>query len=376
VSTSNLAAKQQHMRIAEVIRALEHWAPPTLQEEYDNCGLQVGNADTEVEQALLTLDCTESVVDEAVQRGCGLVITHHPVIFKGLKSLAGDNDVQRTLLAAVKHQVAIYAIHTNLDNVRSGVSGEMAERMGLKTLRVLDAKPDQLCKLAVFVPEGHADQVRNALFSAGAGQVGAYDECSFNLAGTGTFRAGPGTEPFVGKRGVRHSEPEIKIEVIAPVHATATVLAAMKAVHPYEEVAYDIQPLANLHPGLGSGVLGEWERPMEEGAFLDRLKTVFGSPAVRHSRLRGKPVRTVALCGGSGAFLIRKAMAAGADAYVTGDVKYHEFFLPDGRMLLADIGHYESERFTPELVKNHLGRILPTFATRLSKTGTNPIHFH
>lgn len=364
------------MRIKDVIQVLERWAPPMLQEDYDNSRLQTGDPEAEVERALLTLDCTEAVVAEAVQHGCGLIIAHHPVIFKGLKSLTGRTDVERTILAAVRNDVAIYAIHTNLDNVIDGVSGEMASRLGLRALHVLDPKPGQLLKLAVFVPVDHADAVRDALFAAGAGQIGAYDECSFNLEGTGTFRAGEGTDPFVGERGKRHGEREVRVEVICPVPLREAVVDAMIKVHPYEEVAYDLYPLLNRHAGIGSGLVGEFEEALGETAFLDKLKDIFGPPAIRHTALRGKPVKRVALCGGSGAFLIGKAMAAGADAYVTGDVKYHEFFLPEGRLLLADIGHFESERFTPAVIQHRLARILPTFATRLSETGTNPIHFH
>lgn len=363
------------MRIKEIIQVLEQWAPPVLQEEYDNCGLQTGDADAEVTEALVTLDCTEEVVAEAVRNKCGLIIAHHPVIFKGIKSLTGRNDVERTVLAAVRANVAIYAIHTNLDNVIDGVNGEIASRLGLKPLHVLDPKPGQLLKLATFVPRDHAEAVREALFAAGAGHVGAYDECSFNSEGTGTFRAGEGTSPFVGKKGERHAEAEVRVEVLCPASVQQPVLEAMRAVHPYEEVAYDLCPLANRHQGVGSGLVGEWEQPLAEKDFLVKLKAVFGPPAIRHTALTGKPVKRVALCGGSGAFLIGKAMAAGADAFLTGDVKYHEFFLPEGRMLLADIGHFESERFTPSLIQSRLAGILATFATRLSKTGTNPIHF-
>lgn len=364
------------MRITEVIQALEQWAPPVLQEEYDNCGLQVGDPRADVQRALLTLDCTEAVVAEAIAEGCGLIIAHHPVIFKGLRSLTGGSGVQRTLLAAIRANVAIYAIHTNLDNVVGGVCGEMAQRLGLKPLGVLAPKTGQLVKLAVFVPLAHAETVRHALFGAGAGHIGAYDECSYGVEGAGTFRAGEGATPFVGKQGERHAEREVRIEVVCPAHAVSAVVAALKAAHPYEEPAFDLYPLLNQHNGIGSGLVGEWGEPISEAAFLGRLKEVFGPPAIRHTRLTGRPVKRVALCGGSGAFLIGNALAAKVDAYVTGDVKYHEFFLPEGHMLLADIGHFESERFTPELIQKHLARILPTFATRLSKTGTNPIHFH
>lgn len=346
-----------------------------LQEEYDNCGLHTGDGEAEVGKALITLDCTEAVVAEAVRHGCNLIIAHHPPIFKGLKSITGRNDVERTILAAIRNHVAIYAMHTSLDNVLNGVNSEIAQRMGLKPLHVLDPKADLLRKLAVFVPKSHADAVRDALFAAGAGVIGAYDECSFNTEGTGTFRAGEGTDPFVGEKGKRHSENEVRVEVICPVTSEQAVIAALLQAHPYEEVAYDLFPLRNSHPGIGSGLLGELKEPMAEQDFLAMLKAAFDVPAIRHTPLRNKPVQRVAVCGGSGAFLIGKAMAAKADAYVTGDVKYHEFFQPEGRMLLADIGHFESEQYTPVLIQRHLAGILPTFATRLSETGTNPIHF-
>lgn len=364
------------MRIKEVIKVLEQWAPPMLQEEYDNCGLQIGDPEAEVGQALLTLDCTEEVVAEAVRNKCGLIIAHHPVIFKGLKTLTGRNEVERTLLAAIRANVAIYAIHTNLDNVIDGVNGEIAARIGLKPLHVLDPKPALLRKLSVFVPNAHADAVRNALFAAGAGHVGAYDECSFNLKGLGTFRAGEGASPFVGKQGERHDEEETRVEVLLSATIEREVIAAMMAAHPYEEVAYDLYPLLNQHQGIGSGLVGEWDEAIPEKEFLEKLKAAFATTLIRHTGFTGKPIRRVALCGGSGAFLIGKAMAAGVDAYITGDVKYHEFFMPEGRLFLADIGHFESEQYTPVLIQRRLARILPTFATRLSQTGTNPIHFH
>ncbi|MFT3886388.1 MAG: Nif3-like dinuclear metal center hexameric protein [Flavobacteriales bacterium] len=362
------------MRIKAIVDALEQWAPPSLQEDYDNSGLQVGDMDAEVDRALIALDCTEAVVDEAARTGCGLVIAHHPVIFRGLKALAGRSDVERTILAAVRKNVAIYAIHTNLDNVLSGVNTEIAARLGLQDLRVLAPKPGQLRKLEVFVPHAHAEAVRSALFQAGAGQVGAYDECSFNAEGEGTFRAGPGADPFVGRPGERHVEPEMRIEVIYHAPLERGIVAAMEAAHPYEEVAYDLVPLANAHQEVGAGAIGTLPEPIEEAAFLARVKAAFGAPVVRHTAFRNRPVRRVAVCGGSGAFLIGKAVAAGADAYVTADVKYHQFFEPEGRLLLADIGHFESERYTMHLIQRRLGEVLPTFATRLTETVTNPIH--
>ena len=364
------------MRIKEVIAALEAWAPRSLQEEYDNSGLQVGDPGTEVKSALVCLDCTEAVVEEAARSGCGLVISHHPVIFRGLKSLSGKGHVERTILAAIKNGIALYAIHTNLDNVLTGVNTEIAARLGLKNTRVLDPKPGQLRKLNVFVPKDHAEPVRTALFAAGAGHISAYDECSFNVSGQGTFRAGEGTDPYVGERGVRHTEAEVRIEMIYHVPQERAILAAMMAAHPYEEAAYDLVPLANSHPGIGSGVLGELDKPLNESDFLALAKAVFGLKVVRHTRLLGKPIQQVAVCGGSGAFLINKAKTAGADAYLTGDIKYHEFFDVDGKLLLADIGHYGSEQFTMHLIQRRLGEVFPTFAVRLTEIVTDPIYHY
>jgi dinuclear metal center YbgI/SA1388 family protein len=365
---------QPAMRIADIIRVLEDWAPPVLQEDYDNSGLQVGDRNAEVRAALIALDCTEEVVAEAVKRGCDLIIAHHPVIFRGLKSITGRTGVERTLLAAIRNNVAIYAIHTNLDNVISGVNAEMASCLGLQGLRVLDPKPDQLRKLAVFVPTEHAERVRQAVFAAGAGHIGRYDECSFNLAGEGTFRAGEGTQAFVGGKGSRHTEPEVRIETVFHAPLQHRIVQAMLAAHPYEEVAYDVYPLRNTHQGIGAGAIGELQTPVLEADFLQQVKVAFGVKALKHTGLRGRPVKRVAVCGGSGAFLIGKALGAGADAYVTADVKYHEFFVPDGQMVLVDVGHYESEQFTMRLIQRHLQGKLPTFAAHLTKTVTNPVH--
>lgn len=364
------------MRIKHITAALEAWAPRSLQEDYDNSGLHVGDPETEVGSALVCLDCTEAVVEEAARLGCGLIISHHPVIFRGLKSLSGGGYVERTILAAIKHGIALYAIHTNLDNVISGVNGEIAARLGLKNVRVLDPKPGQLHKLVVFVPIDHADAVRDAIFRAGAGQVGGYDECSFTVGGMGTFRPGPDADPFMGERGVRELASEFRLEFIYPVHLERAVVAAMVGAHPYEEVAYDLVPLANTHPGVGSGLIGELEATMDEAAFLARVKEAFGLQVVRHTRLLGKGVKKVALCGGSGAFLIAKAKAAGADVYLTGDLKYHEFFEADGRLVLADIGHYGSEQYTMNLIQRRLGELFPTFAVRLTENVTDPIYHY
>lgn len=371
---TNLAAQPSAMRLSEIIRVLETWAPPVLQEDYDNSGLQVGSPEKEVKAALVALDCTEEVVTEAVERGCDLVIAHHPVIFRGLKGITGRTGVERTLLAAIKQDVAIYAIHTNLDNVISGVNAEIAARLGLRELAILDAKPGQLKKLVVFVPNAYGETVRAAMFAAGAGRIGQYDECSYSLEGMGTFRPGEGTNAFVGRKGERHVEPEIRIETILHAPLERAVVQAMLKAHPYEEVAYDLYPLANNHPGIGSGAIGQLPEPMGEAAFLAKVKAAFNVPVIKHTALLGKMVERVAVCGGSGAFLIGRARSAGVDAYVTADIKYHEFFGAEGQILLADVGHYESEQFTMHLLQRHLGDKLPTFAAHLTKIVTNPVH--
>jgi dinuclear metal center YbgI/SA1388 family protein len=362
------------MRLSEIIRTLEAWAPRSLQEDYDNSGLQVGDPKRNVDAALISLDCTEAVVAEAVQRGCGLVIAHHPVIFRGLKSLTGRTGVERTVLAAIKQDVAIYAIHTNLDNVITGVNAEIADRLGIQDLQVLQPKPDQWRKLVVFVPNAHVEAVRQAMFEAGAGRIGHYDQCSFGSEGQGTFRGGEGSNAFVGQKGERHNEPETRIETILPASLERAVVAAVLKAHPYEEVAYDLYPLANIPAGIGSGAFGRLSVPMEEAAFLARVKEVFGVSLLKHTSFLGKRVERVAVCGGSGAFLIERARQVGADAYITADIKYHEFFGAEDQLLVADIGHFESEQFTSHLIQRHLRDKLPTFAAHLTKTVTNPVH--
>jgi len=361
--------------ITTILDVLEQWAPLSLQEDYDNSGLQVGDRHAEAKSALVCIDCTEAVVLEAEREGCNLIICHHPVIFKGLKRLTGASVVERTIELALRKNIAIYAIHTNLDNVIDGVNGEIARRLGLKPISVLDPRTDRLRKLAVFVPEAHAEAVRTALFDAGAGHIGAYDQCSFNLQGTGTFRAGEGTRPFVGKAGERHAEAEIRVEVIMPIEREPGILAAMHAAHPYEQVAYDLFALANAHPGIGSGLVGELGTPMVETVFLDHVKHVFGQGHLRHSPRIGKIIQRVAVCGGSGSFLISKARAAGAQAFVTADVKYHQFQEPDGALLLVDVGHWQSEQYTMHAIRDRLLRNKPTFAVRLSGLDTDPIHY-
>jgi len=363
------------MQIAQVISFLESMAPPSLQEHYDNAGLITGNPGWECRGIVCSLDATEEVIEEAIAKNCNLVVAHHPIVFGGLKKINGKNYVERAVIRAIKNDIAVYAIHTNLDNVLHGVNGKMAAMIGLKNVSILAVKENTLKKLFTFVPADQAEKVRSAIFESGAGQIGNYSECSFNTSGTGTFKAGHGTDPYVGRIGERHSENEIKVEVIIPAHLEAAVVSALKSAHPYEEVAYDVVNLSNRHPQIGSGMIGELHESMPENEFLVLLKKVFNLPVIRHTRRRDKPVKKVAICGGAGSFLIPSALRVSADVYVTADLKYHEFFDADNRILLADIGHYESEQFTIDLLRENLERKFPNFAVLKTEVNTNPVYY-
>ena len=363
------------MILKEITDYIESIAPLAYQESYDNAGLICGSPGMDITGALICLDSTEAVLDEAIAMGCNLVIAHHPIVFSGLKKFNGKNYVERVIIKAIRHNIAIYAAHTNLDNVLNGVNGRIAEKLGLVNVSILSNQKGGLRKLAVFCPGSASADVRAALFSAGAGQIGNYDECSFNTAGTGTFRANAGANPYVGKEGVQHHENETKIEVIYAAHLESALLKAMFQAHPYEEVAYDIIPLANAHPYTGSGIIAELPSEMTEMAFLGHLKSVMKASCVRYTALRDKKVKKVAVCGGAGSFLLPNAIAAGADVFVTADYKYHQFFDAEGRIVIADIGHYESEQFTSELFYDILCKKFRTFALHLSKINTNPINY-
>jgi dinuclear metal center YbgI/SA1388 family protein len=363
------------MNIQEVISALEDLAPPSYQEGYDNAGLLTGQPGWDCTGILCTLDATEEVILEAKQKNCNLIVAHHPIIFSGLKKINGKNYVEKAVIAAIKNDIAIYAIHTNLDNISVGVNGKIAEKLGLKNVEVLLPRENNLRKLYTFVPENRAEVVREAIFKAGAGKIGNYSECSFNVPGKGTFKAGEGTDPYVGEVGKRHQEDEIKMEVIFPAYLQTRIISAMIEAHPYEEVAYDIIPLGNYFKEVGSGIIGELPDNLEETGFLHMLKTTFGLTVIRHTPLTGKSVKKVAICGGAGSFLIKKALGAGAGFYVTSDVKYHEFFDAEGKMVIADIGHFESEQFTTDLLTDVLQQKFPTFAVLKTEVNTNPVKY-
>lgn len=362
------------MKVKDICSFLEQIAPLSLQESYDNSGLLVGNKEQEIEAVLISLDCTEAVVDEAAAKGCGLIVVHHPIIFGGLKKLTGENYVERTVIKAIQSNIAIYAIHTNLDNWHLGVNFKIAQKIGLSNTKVLQPLSQKLLKLVTFVPSKQKEEVANALFAAGAGDIGNYSHCSFSLQGEGTFLANDKANPFVGQANQLHTEAETRLEVVLPNWKKSEVIAALNAAHPYEEVAYDIYALQNSIGLAGSGLIGELDKPLEPSSFLKHLKLSMELELIRFTPLE-RQIQKVAVCGGAGSFLIKAAKAAGADAFVTADVKYHEFFDAEQAMMIADIGHFESEKFTKTLLSELILEKFPTFAILLSGINTNPINY-
>lgn len=363
------------MKIHEISRYLEQIAPLSYQESYDNSGLLTGYPQQEVKKALITLDCTEEVIDEAINKGCQLIIAHHPIIFSGLKKLNGKNYVERTIIKAIQNDIAIYAIHTNLDNIHTGVSKKICDRLELENCQVLAPKTGLLKKLIVHCPSKQALAVREAMWNAGAGSIGNYDHCSFNTIGEGTFRGNEHSTPFVGNQGETHGETEIQIAVIFPIHLQGRILQAMYSKHPYEEVAYDILSLDNKHLNVGSGMIGTLKEPMDTMDFLHFAKERMQTDCIRHTKAIKEKVKRIAVCGGAGSFLLKNAKQQQADVFISGDFKYHEFFDAENSLVIADIGHYESEQFTKELIRDILNEKFPKFATHLSELNTNPINY-
>ncbi len=363
------------MQVKDIIQFLERKAPPVFQENYDNSGLICGDREAECTGVLVCLDSVEAIIDEAIDKNCNLVVAHHPILFSGLKRITGKTYMERTIIKAIKNDVAIYAIHTNLDNVMSGVNQKFADTLGLQNTRILAPKNDTLNKLSFYVPMNDADQVKEALFSAGAGEIGNYSHCSFNVNGTGTFKANEHANPHVGQKNEVHSEAETKVEVLVGKHVLGKVVNALLEVHPYEEVAYDIYALLNSNSEIGSGMVGELETAMNREQFLNHLKSSMKTDLVRYTKSNKKMIKKVAICGGSGSFLLNNAKACGADAFVTGDFKYHQFFDAEGEIMICDIGHFESEQFTIALLGDWLTENFPKFAVHFTEINTNPVNY-
>jgi dinuclear metal center YbgI/SA1388 family protein len=366
---------KEKITIGDVTRLLEQYAPVPYQESYDNSGLQSGNAGDEVTGVLVTLDCTEAVLEEAIAKGCNLVVAHHPVIFKGLKSLTGRSYVERTIIKAIQNNIAIYACHTNLDSVHNGVNAKIAEKLQLTNVKLLSHKPHTLMQLVFFVPVDNTDVVLSAIHKAGAGQIGEYSDCSFQVQGTGRFLPSENADPTIGKPGKPEQVEENRVEVIFPAFKQHHIMQALLQAHPYEEVAHYLTLLENQNQEVGIGMIGDLPEPLQEEAFLAYLKEHMQVAGARYTPIGGKTIKRVAVCGGAGSFLIKEALRKGADAFVTGDVKYHEFFDAEGKLLIADIGHYESEVFTKEIFYDTISKKFTNFAVYLSEVNTNPIRY-
>lgn len=363
------------MFVKDICLAIESLAPLSLQETYDNAGLQIGDRDMELTGVLLCIDVTENVITEAISKHCNMIVSHHPLIFCGIKKLTDGSLVERCVRKTIENHIALYASHTNMDSVLGGVSSKMAEKLGLKNCKILHPISHHLLKLITFVPKANADEVRNAIFDVGAGCIGNYDSCSYNFDGEGTFRAREGANPFVGKIDELHTEPEVRIEIILPDYLLHRVEKVLVSIHPYEEPAYDFIPIVNDWKQAGFGIVGDLEHEEDELHFLRRVKSIFEVETIRHTKFLSKKVRRVAVCGGSGVDILQDAITENAQIYVSADFKYHDFFLADNSIVIADIGHFESEQYTKDVFFEQLRRKFPKFAVHLSEVKTNPINY-
>lgn len=352
--------------LGSIVDVLESVAPLAFQESYDNSGLITGNRQQKVSAVLLCVDITTETLDEAIEKNCQLIISHHPPVFTALKKFSGSSPSEQIIVKAIENRIAIYSMHTNLDNYLHGMNAILCRKLGLRPLEILQPKEDMLCKLVTFCPTEHASNVREALFEAGAGHIGNYDSCSFNLQGEGTFRGNENTHPFVGQKGHLHTEPETRIETIFPSHLQKNVICALLTSHPYEEVAYDIYPLKNAFQQVGAGCLAQFDSPLSEEEFLKHIQKSLHIPVLRHSPLKGKPIQKVAICSGSGGFLLPMVLARKVDAYITSDLKYHDFQQAYQQVLLIDAGHYETEQFATEIVGDLLKEKFSNFALLFS----------
>lgn len=363
------------MIIQEIIQHLENLAPSMYQENYDNAGLLTGNPKDQVLGILIALDTIESVIDEAIEKKCNLIIAHHPIIFKGLKNLNGKNYIEKTIIKAIKNDIAIYAIHTNLDNVRNGVNFKIAEKLELQNVRILAPKAQTLMKLTTFCPIENTETILKTLAEAGAGQIGEYKNCSFRSQGIGTFEPSEIANPHIGKANELEEVNENRLEVIFPIHLKNQILQALRQAHPYEEIAFFLHTLENQNQEIGAGAIGELAQPMSENDFLKYLKDKMQLDCIRYTQFLGKEIQKVALCGGTGSFLLQNAIKQKADVFISADFKYHEFFDADDKILIADIGHYESEIFTTELLKDYLTKEFSDLKILLTTVNTNPIQY-
>ena len=363
------------MKIYQITDYLEKIAPLEYQEAYDNSGLIIGNKNENISRILITLDCTEEVIEEAILNKCELIISHHPIIFSDIKKLNYNHYTERVIVKAIRNNIAIYACHTNLDNVIKGVNGRIADKLNLTNRVVLSHKKNILRQLVVYCPLNKSEELKEALFHAGAGKLGDYDCCSFSSEGLGTFHPKEKSNPYIGEKGEIHYEKETRIEVVYHTKDENNILSAMRTIHPYEEIAHQIYIIPNTNKSIGSGLIGELTESVASIEFLRELKKVMNTKCIKHTAITCDNIKYVAVCGGSGAFLIEEAKKHKADIFITSDIKYHQFFDADKKIIIADIGHYESEQYTKDLIYDFLVKKFTKFAILLSKVNTNPINY-
>ena len=363
------------MKIKEILSVLEEMAPLAYAEDFDNVGLLIGNQEDEVTGVLVCHDALESVVDEAIAKKCNLIVCFHPIIFSGLKTITGKNYVERSVIKSIKNNIAIYAVHTALDNHPEGVNKIFCNYLGLHHTKILIPKQNFIQKLITYTIPENAEKLRNALFDAGAGKIGNYENCSFNSEGIGTYMGNENSNPEIGERFEFVETDEIKIEVTFEKHLENKILKALFSNHVYEEVAYEIYQLQNKHQNIGMGMIGELQNPMSEKEFLYFVKEQMQADGIRHSAFLNKPIKKVAVLGGAGSFAIKSAIKAGADAFLTADLKYHQFYEAENQLLLVDIGHFESERYTKNYIVDFLRKKILNFAFILSEENTNPVKY-
>ncbi|MTG98689.1 MULTISPECIES: Nif3-like dinuclear metal center hexameric protein [Myroides] len=363
------------MKIREFIPLMEELAPLSYAEDFDNVGLLVGSYEQEISGVLVCHDALEEVVDEAIEKHCNLIVCFHPILFSGLKKITGKNYVERAVIKAIKNDIAIFAIHTALDNHQEGVNKIFCDTLGISNPKILIPKANYIQKLVTYVPVKDVESVRESLFKAGAGAIGNYDNCSFMSKGQGTFKGNEKSNPVIGQQNVEERVEEVKLEVTFEKHLQASILKSLFASHPYEEVAYEVYQLENKLQNVGMGMIGELDVAMDEVAFLQMVKDKTQTGGIRHSAFLGKPIKRVAVLGGSGAFAIQSALAQKADAYITADLKYHEFYQAENQIVLADIGHFESERYIKNYIVEYLKKKMTTFAVILSNVNTNPVNY-
>ena len=364
------------MKIHEFIGYINEIVPLAYVEDFDNVGLLVGNSQSALNGVLVSLDATEDVVEEAISEGCNLILAFHPILFKGIKSITPTNYVNRALIKALKNDIAIFVLHTALDNHIHGVNDMICNKLGLLHTKILIPKKGTIKKLTAYVPRDKAEYVRDKLFEAGAGSIGNYTNCSFKVEGQGSYKGNEESNPVYGEKGILHFEKETQLNITFSAHLESKIVETLHVNHPYEEVAYEIETLDNTNQNIGMGKIGEFEKEMTETEFLKHLKMTFKIPVIRHSKVLNKSIRRVAVLGGSGAFAIHQAIQHSADAFVSADFKYHDFFKAEQKILLADVGHFESEQYTKDLLYSIVNEKFTNFAIILSKTKTNPVHYY